>query len=108
MIDLIIYKKFRYLLFGSLYYTEGLVKVISVLILPLYFLEKGISPDIATLVIGIAATPMIVKFFWGGIVDSFIQSGRRMFIIVGGLTSIFSLFIISFVDPGIALIPFVF
>ena len=108
MIDLKRYGFVKYLLFGSVYYTEGLVKVISVLILPLYLLEKGVSPDIATLVIGIAATPMIVKFFWGGIVDSFIQHGRRMFIIVGGLISIFSLFIISFVDPGIALIPFVF
>jgi len=108
MIDLNKYGFLKYFLFGSLYYTEGIIKVISVLILPLYLLEKGVSPDIATLAIGISATPMIVKFFWGGIVDSFIQRGRKVFIIIGGLISIFSLFIVSFIDPGIALIPFAF
>ena len=84
MIDLKNYGFVKYLLFGSLYYTEGLLKVISVLILPLYFLEKGISPDVATLIIGIAATPMIIKFFWGGIVDSFIQRGRKIKRVLGG------------------------
>lgn len=108
MIDLKKYGFVKYILFGSLYYTEGLLKVISVLILPLYFLEKGISPDVLTLVIGIAATPMIVKFFWGGIVDSFIQRGRKIFIIIGGLISVFSFFIISFVDPSVTLFLFAF
>jgi MFS family permease len=108
MIDLNKYGFLKYLLFGSLYYTEGIFKIISVLILPLYFLERGVSPDIATLAIGIGVIPMAVKFFWGGIVDSFIQRGRRMFIIIGGLFSIVSLFIVSFIDPGIALVPFIF
>jgi len=108
MIDLKKYGFVKYILFGSLYYTEGLLKVISVLILPLYFLEKGISPDVLTLVIGIAATPMIVKFFWGGIVDSFIQRGRKIFIIIGGIISVFSFFIISFVDPSVTLFLFAF
>ena len=106
MLDLEKYGFLKYLLFGSLYYTEGLLKVISVLILPLYFLDSGVSPDVATLLIGVAATPMIVKFFWGGIVDNFIKKGRKIFIILGGLISILSLLVVSFINPGFALIPF--
>jgi len=106
MFDLEKHNFIKYLLFGSLYYTEGLLKVISVLILPLYFLESGVPPNIVTLVIGISATPMIVKFFWGGITDYFIKKGRRFFIILGGFISIFSLLVISFINPSISLILF--
>jgi PAT family beta-lactamase induction signal transducer AmpG len=106
MIDIREHSTFKYLLFGSLYFTEGLNKVIAVMILPIYFLEKGIPPEMITLVIGIAAIPIIIKFVWGGITDYYIQYGRKRFILLGGALSIISLIILAFVDPGDALVPF--
>ena len=107
MIDITKHRFSQYFLFGSLYFTEGLNKVFAVVVLPIYFLEKGVPPEMITLVIGIAATPMIIKFVWGGIVDYFIKFGRRFFIILGGVLTILSLFLLAFIDPGIALIPFI-
>jgi MFS family permease len=106
MIDISKKSYLKYFLFGSLYFTEGLIKVISTLILPLYLNEKGVSPEIITLLIGVTASPMIIKFLWGGIVDYFIVFGRRRFIVIGGVLSIFSIFILTFIDPAIALFPF--
>ena len=108
MIDISKRSSLKYLLFGSLYFSEGLIKVISVLILPIYFLERGIPPELVTFIIGVAATPMIIKFVWGGTVDYFIRFGRRRFILMGGLLSAVSLFILAIIDPGVALIPFAF
>ena len=76
------------------------------LILPLYFLDQGISPALITVVISIMAIPLYIKFVWGGIVDYFIRFGRKPFIISGGLLTVFCLFILSFLNPGNALIPF--
>ena len=106
MININRFSFIKYLLFGSLYFSEGLIKVISTLILPLYFNEKGVHPELITLAIGVAATPMIIKFIWGGIVDYFIIYGRKRFIIIGGVLSVISLFILTFIDPEIALLPF--
>jgi len=96
----------KYLLFGSLYFTEGLIKVFAVVILPVFFLEKGIAPELITLILGIAAVPMIIKFIWGGITDYYISKGRKPFIFLGGMLSVISLFVLAFIDPGVALIPF--
>lgn len=52
--------------------------------------------------------PWMVKFFFGGIVDFFIRLGRKFFIISGGLIGAIGFFILAFIDPGIALIPFSF
>jgi MFS family permease len=108
MIDITKRSSFKYLLFGSLYFSEGLIKSISAVILPIYFLEKGVPPELITLVIGIAAFPMMVKFIWGGITDYFVKISRKRFILIGGLLSAFSLFVLTFIDPGVALILFAF
>jgi MFS family permease len=47
-----------------------------------------------------------MKFVWGGIVDHFIRFGRKPFIISGGLLTVVCLFILSFINPAKALIPF--
>ena len=96
----------KYFLIAIIYFTVGLNDIIGVLILPLYFLEQGISPELITLVIGITIVPMIIKFLWGSIVDYFIRFGRKPFIIFGGLIDAFSLFILAFIDPSIFLLPF--
>jgi DHA1 family multidrug resistance protein-like MFS transporter len=96
----------KYFLFSSLYFAFGLNCVFLSLILPLYFLDQNITPTVITIVIGIMVMPMYIKFIWGGIVDYFIRFGRKPFIITGGVLSVVSLFLLSFLNPGNALVTF--
>jgi MFS family permease len=96
----------RYFLFGSLYFTYGINCVFLSPIVPLYFLDQGISLTLITAVVGIMWIPLYMKFVWGGIVDHFIRFGRKPFIISGGLLTVVCLFILSFLNPANALIPF--
>lgn len=48
-----------------------------------------------------------MKFFWGGIADYFIRFGRKPFIVAGGLLGAICLFILFFINPSTALLPFV-
>jgi MFS family permease len=75
-------------------------------IIPVYFIEKGLSVELAGIIIGIVGIPMAIKFVFGGIVDYYCVHGRKKFIILGGLLIILCLFAIIFLDPSIALIPF--
>jgi len=97
----------KYFLFGSLYFTYGINCVFLNLILPLYFLDQGISPSLITIVISIMWIPLYIKFVWGGIADYFIRFGRKPFIVSSGLLTVFCLFILSFLNPINALVPFV-
>ncbi len=97
----------KYFFFGCLYFSFGLNVVFLNLILPLYFLDQEISPALITILISLMSIPLYIKFVWGGIVDYFIRFGRKPFIISGGLLTVFCLFILSFLNPGTALIPFV-
>lgn len=76
-------------------------------IIPVYLVEKGISLELTTLLIGIITIPVTIKFIWGGIVDYFIKYGRKKFIILGGLLFSSGIFAIIIIDPAIALIPFI-
>lgn len=107
MIDIEKYGFLKYPLFGSLYFSEGLGFSLQIVIIPVYLVEIGISLQIATLVAGIATIPWMVKFIWGGIVDYFIKFGRKKFIILGGFFAAVGLIILSFIDPVVALVPFV-
>lgn len=49
-----------------------------------------------------------MKFIWGGIVDYFIKFGRKRFIIFGGFLGVISFFTLIFIDPAVAIIPFIF
>jgi PAT family beta-lactamase induction signal transducer AmpG len=97
----------KYFLFCSLYFTYGINGVFLNLILPLYFLDQGMSPALITIVISIMWIPLYIKFVWGGIVDYFIRYGRKPFIVSSGLLTVFCLFILSFLNPINALVPFV-
>ena len=79
---------------------------IAFVIIPVYFIEKGISLELTGLVIGIASIPMTVKFIWGGIVDYFISFGRKWFIVFGGFLLALSMFGIIFINPADGLILF--
>ena len=108
MIDISKRSFLKYLLFGSLYFSEGLIMAIAFVIIPVYFVELGISLPITTLVIGIISIPVTIKFAWGGIVDYFIRFGRKPFIILGGLLFAGGLSTLTVIDPSTALIPFTF
>ena len=45
---------------------------IAFVIIPVYFVEKGLSLEQTGLVLGVISIPVIIKFVWGGIVDHFI------------------------------------
>lgn len=79
---------------------------IGFVIIPIYFVEKGLSLELAGLVIGIISIPVTIKFIWGGIADYFIRYGRKLFIIIGGLLIAFGLFAVIFIDPSVSLISF--
>jgi len=106
MIELEKIKYFKYLLFSSLYFSQGILMAVGFVLIPLYFVEQGISPSVTTIIIGIALIPSIIKFIWGGIVDYFIHLGRKKFIILGVILLSGSLVIITFIQPSVALIPF--
>ena len=96
----------KYLLFGSLYFSEGIILALSTVILIIYFTHKDISIATATLVGGIVYIPWILKFVFGPITDFFIKYGRKPFIIIGGILGAIFLFPLAVIDPKVALIPF--
>jgi len=96
----------KYLLFGSLYFSEGLEFALILVIIPIYLIESGVSIPIATLVTGIATIPWMIKFVWGGIVDYYIKYGRKRFILIGSVLGSCGFILLGFIDPFVALIPF--
>jgi len=108
MIDITKSSFLKYLLFASLYFSQGLQAAIAVVIIPVYLLEKGFPLPLTTLVAGIFMIPWSIKFVWGGIIDYFIRFGRKRFILMGGLLGVVCLFALAVTDPVVALIPFVF
>ena len=106
MLDLTKCPSLKYFLFGSLYFAEGLIFALTTVILVLFFTEKNISIEITTLVGGIAFVPWMLKFLFGPTIDFFGRYGRKTFCIIGGMIGAISLFIVAFVDPKIAIIPF--
>jgi MFS family permease len=108
MIDITKRSYLIYFIFGSLYFSEGIMMAIGFVIIPVYFVEKGLPLELAGLVIGVITIPVTIKFIWGGIVDYFFRFGRKLFIILGGLFIVTGLFTLIFIDPSIALIPFAF
>jgi MFS family permease len=97
----------KYPLFGSLYFSEGLGFSLQIVIIPVYLVDVGFSVSIATFIAGLTSIPWLIKFVWGGIADYFILFGRKRLILIGSFIAIFCLIIVAFIDPVVALIPFV-
>lgn len=109
MIDINKHSFLKYLLFGSLYFSEGMELALATVIIPIYLhVEKGMSLPLTTLIAGLVMVPWVLKFIWGGIVDYFIKFGRKRFIIFGGFLGVISFFTLIFIDPAVAIIPFIF
>jgi MFS family permease len=106
MIDLTKKRLLVYPFFGSLYFLEGIVYGLATVIIPIYFIDRGIDLSITTIIVGVISIPWVLKFIFGGIVDYFNLFGRKRFIIIGEILSATSLIIISTIDPKTALIPF--
>jgi PAT family beta-lactamase induction signal transducer AmpG len=96
----------KYLLFGILYFAEGITVALTTVIIVLYFTDKDISISTIALVGGIASVPWAIKFVFGPVIDILGRYGRKIFIILGGLIGSISIFFVTFVDPKNAIIPF--
>ena len=108
MIDLSKHKKYRHLLFGSLYFSEGLYQLMLVIIVPLYLIEKNVPIPIITLVMGIGELPWGVKFIWGGIIDFYHKYGRKKFTVYGTFVGAICFLILAIVDQYFSIISFTF
>jgi MFS transporter, PAT family, beta-lactamase induction signal transducer AmpG len=96
----------KYFLFGSLYFSEGLMVAITTVATSLYLREKAVSIPVTTLIIGIVNIPWMLKFIWGPVIDYFIRFGRKTFILFGGSLTVSCMFLVSFINPGTSLLPF--
>jgi len=106
MIDVREHPLLKYLLFGSLYFSEGISFALCTVILISYLTELEISVSTATMVSGIAASPYILKFILGTTTDYFIKYGRKPFIIIGGLVGSICIFSLALVNPDKNLVLF--
>jgi len=106
LIDITEKRFLKYILFGNLYFSEGLIFALATIIIVLFFTEKNISISITTLVAGISSIPWVMKFVYGPTVDFFGKYGRKNFIIFGGIIGGISLFVIAFIDPATSIILF--
>lgn len=106
MIDLTIYKKFKYLLFSSLYFSEGLYQAMILIITPLYLINKNIPLPIITLIAGIGYLPWGLKFVWGGIIDFYHKYGRKKFAVFGTIFGAFGFLVLSVIDQYFSILFF--
>jgi len=106
MFDLTERPTLKYFLFGSLYFAEGLIFALTTVVLVLFFTDKNISIETTTLIGGLSSVPWMMKFVYGPTIDIFGKYGRKIFCIIGGIIGTISLFIVAFVDPKTAIIPF--
>ena len=106
MIDISNRRILKYLLFSFLYFSEGVDLAVITVLVPIYFEGIGISLPIISFIVGVSALPWVIKFFWGGLVDYFYLFGRKRFIIMGGVLGAVGFFLLAFIDPVIALVPF--
>lgn len=105
-IDLSIHRKFKYILFSTLYFSEGLYQALILIVTPIYLIEKGVSLPLVTLIAGIGYLPWGLKFIWGGIIDYYNKFGRKKFAVVGTIFGAFGFFILALVDQYFSLVFF--
>jgi MFS family permease len=106
MFDITKSRYLKYILFGNLYFSEGLQLTLAAVIVPIYLLDNGVSIPVATLVAGLAAAPWYLKFIIGPVIDHFYKIGKKPFIIMGGFLGAAGLFFLIFIDPVLSLFPF--
>lgn len=95
-----------YILFFTLYFSEGLYQGLIVIVVPIYLIGKGVPLPLVTLVAGIGYLPWGLKFVWGGIIDFFHKYGRKKFAIFGTIVGACGFFVLSLIDQFFYLIFF--
>jgi MFS family permease len=105
-IDLSAHKKFKYILFSTLYFSEGLYQALILIVTPIYLIEKGVSLPFVTLIAGIGYLPWGLKFVWGGIIDFYHKYGRKKFAVFGTIFGAIGFFILALVDQYFSLVFF--
>jgi len=106
MLELSKHPWLKYVLFGDLYFSEGLIFATTTIIIVLFFTDKDISISTTTFVGGIASIPWMLKFIFGPTIDFFGKYGRKVFIMIGGIIGSISIFIVSVIDPKTYIMPF--
>ncbi len=106
LIDLTAHKRFRYLLFSSLYFSEGLYQGLILIVTPIYLINKGVPLPLVTLIAGIGYLPWGLKFVWGGIIDYYHRYGRKKFAVAGTILGAIGFFTLSVVDQFFSIIFF--
>jgi len=104
--DLATNQKFRYVLFSSLYFSEGLYQGLILIVTPLYLLDKGVPLPLVTFIGGLGYLPWGLKFVWGGIIDFFNKYGRKKFAIAGTVFGAIGFLLLSVIDQFFSLIWF--
>ena len=106
MIDLNLHRKFKYVLFSSLYFSEGLYQALILIITPIYLIEKNVPLPLVTLIMGLGYLPWGLKFVWGGIIDFYHKYGRKKFAVFGTIFGALGFLILSLIDQYFSLIFF--
>jgi MFS family permease len=105
-IDIVKNKKYKLLLFGSLYFAEGIYQAMILIVGAIYLIGKDIPIPLVTLLGGLVYLPWGLKFIWGGIIDYFHKFGRQKFAFFGAIFGSLGFFAISIVDQFFSLIFF--
>ena len=88
MIDVKKHPYVKYPLFGTLYFSQGLIFALATVLISVYLEGKGIDETIIGLIIALAYIPWVIKFVFGWVVDYFYKITRRKFIIFGGVLTV--------------------
>jgi len=106
LIDLNKYKKFKFLLFGGLYFAEGIYQAMILIVGPIYLIGKNVPIPIVTLLAALIYLPWGLKFVWGGIIEFYHKYGRKKFAVFGTIFGAFGFLSISFIDQNFSLLWF--
>ena len=106
MIDLNVQKRFRYILFSSLYFSEGLYQAVILIVTPIYLLNKNVPLPLITLIMGLGYLPWGLKFVWGGIIDFYHKYGRKKFALFGTIFGAIGFLLLSIIDQYFSILFF--
>lgn len=106
MLDISKHSSLKYLLFGNIYFANGLQAGLISVVIIVYFTDLEISIATITLVAGASSIPFTFKFLFGPISDYFIKYGRKPFVILGLILLGSSNFPLAFMNPTVSLLPF--
>lgn len=107
MLDTKQQKKVKYLLFTSLYFSEGIQLSITTVLTPLFLLNENISPSLTTMAASLVMIPWAIKFFFGWIVDYHTKINKKQYTLFGGVSSAIFLIILGVINPSSNIIIFI-